>query len=318
MRVLTAFFLILLAVSRAAAEPCPTHAVRVIVPFPAGGPADTLGRVIGDKLAAAWGQPVVIENRGGAGGNLGAELAARAAPDGYTLLINPSNHVINASLYAKLLFDPLADFTPLTEMASYMLVLVVHPSVPVHSLAEFVSYARAQPKGLTVANASSGSPTHLTAALFAQVAGINLVHVSYRGAAPATTDVLGGQVPAMFDNPLNATPHAKSGALRALAVTGEGRLALLPDVPTVAESGYPGFVSGTWYGLFAPARLAQELADKISRDTIAALHEPDVQQKLAAQGFDVIASDSAAFAAHLRTELVKWGAVVKAAGLKPE
>jgi tripartite-type tricarboxylate transporter receptor subunit TctC len=309
---------ILLLASPAAAEPWPTHAVRLIVPFPAGGPADTLGRVIADKLAAAWGQPVVIENRGGAGGNIGAELASRAAPDGYTLLVNPSNHVINASLYAKLPFDPLNDFTPLTEMASYMLVLVVHPSVPAHSLADFVAYARAQPKGLTVANASSGSPTHLTAALFAQVAGINLVHVSYRGAAPATTDVLGGQVPAMFDNPLNATPHAKSGALRALAVTGEQRLALLPEVPTVAESGYPGFVSGTWYGLFAPARLPRELTDKISRDTIAALHEPDVQQKLKAQGFDVIASDSATFAAHLRTELVKWGAVVKAAGLKPE
>jgi tripartite-type tricarboxylate transporter receptor subunit TctC len=321
MRVFTAFFLfllILLFALPAHAEPWPTHAVRLIVPFPAGGPADTLGRVIADKLAAAWGQPVVIENRGGAGGNLGAELAARAAPDGYTLLVNPSNHVINASLYAKLPFDPLTDFTPLTEMASYMLVLVVHPSVPARSLAEFVAYAKAQPQGLAVANASSGSPTHLTAALFAQVAGIHLVHVSYRGAAPATTDLLGGQVPAMFDNPLNALPHAKSGALRALAVTGGGRLALLPDVPTVAESGYAGFVSGTWYGLFAPARLPRELAEKISADTIAALRAPDVQQKLNAQGFDVIASDSAAFAAHLRTELVKWAAVVKAAGLKPE
>ena len=310
--------LCLLLAAPAAAEPWTTHPVRLIVPFPAGGPADTLGRIVADKLAAAWGQPVVIENRGGAGGNIGAELAARAAPDGYTLLVNPSNHVINASLYAKLPFDPLADFTPLTEMASYMLVLVVHPSVPANALAEFVAYARAQPKGLTVANASSGSPTHLTAALFAQVAGINLVHVSYRGAAPATTDLLGGQVPAMFDNPLNALPHAKSGALRALAVTGEERLALLPEVPTVAESGYAGFVSGTWYGLFAPARLPRELSEKISADTIAALHEPDVQQKLKAQGFDVIASDSATFAAHLRTELVKWGAVVKAAGLKPE
>jgi tripartite-type tricarboxylate transporter receptor subunit TctC len=309
---------ILLLASPAAAEPWPTHPVRVIVPFPAGGPADTLGRMLADKLAAAWGQPVVIENRGGAGGNIGAEIAARAAPDGYTLLINPSNHVINASLYAKLPFDPLTDFTPLTEVASYMLVLVVHPSLPVHSLAEFVSYARAQPKGLTLANASNGSPTHLTAALFAQTAGLNVVHVSYRGAAPATTDVLGGQVPAMFDNPMNALPHAKAGALRALAVTGAQRLALLPDVPTVAESGYPGFESGTWYGLFAPARLPPELAAKISADAIAALHEPDVQQKLAAQGFDVIGSDAATFAAHLRTELVKWSAVVKAAGLKPE
>ena len=168
---------VLLATVPAQAETWPARAVRLIVPFAAGGPADTLARVLADKLTAAWGQPVVIENRAGAGGNIGAELAARAAPDGYTLLINPSNHVINAGLYAKLLFDPLADFTPLTEMASYMLVLVVHPSVPAHSLAEFVSYARAQPKGLTIANASTGSPTHLAAALFAQAAGLDFVHV---------------------------------------------------------------------------------------------------------------------------------------------
>jgi tripartite-type tricarboxylate transporter receptor subunit TctC len=318
MRIIKYILLLLLLASPASADTWPTRAVRLIVPFAAGGPADTLARVIADKLSAQWGQPVVIENRAGAGGNIGAELAVRAAPDGYTLLINPSNHVINASLYAKLPFDPLNDFTPLAEIASYMLVLVVHRSVPVHSLEEFVAYARAQPKGLTVANASAGSPTHLTAALFAQIAGLAVVHVSYRGAAPATTDVLGGQVPAMFDNPMNALPHVKAGALRALAVTGEARLALLPDVPTVAEQGYAGFQSGTWYGLFAPARLPPELAAKISRDTIAALRAPDVQQKLAAQGFDVIGSDAAAFAAHLRTELTKWAAVVKAAGLKPE
>jgi tripartite-type tricarboxylate transporter receptor subunit TctC len=318
MRAIKSFLLLILFTLPAHADTWPAHAVRLIVPFAAGGPADTLARVIADKLTAQWGQPVVIENRAGAGGNIGAELAARAAPDGYTLLINPSNHVINASLYAKLPFDPLNDFTPLGEIASYMLVLVVHPSVPVHSVAEFVSYARAQPKGLTMANASPGSPTHLTAALFAQVAGVNLVHVSYRGAAPATTDLIGGQVPAMFDNPMNALPHVKAGGLRALAVTGEARLALLPDVPTVAEQGYAGFQSGTWYGLFAPARLPPALADKISRDTIAALRTPDVQQKLNAQGFDVIGSDAATFAAHLRTELTKWAAVVKAAGLKPE
>jgi len=318
MRAIRFALCILLLSLPAYAETWPARPVRVMVPFAAGGPADTLARLVGDKLAATWGQPVVIENRGGAGGNIGADLAARAAPDGYTLLVNPSNHVINASLYAKLAYDPLADFTPLTEMASYMLVLVVHPSVPVHSLAEFVAYARAQPKGLTLANASTGSPTHLTAALFAQAAGINVVHVSYRGAAPANADLIGGQVPAMFDNPLNALPHVKAGALRAIAVTGEQRLALLPDVPTVAEQGYAGFQAGTWYGLFAPARVPREISAKISADTIAALRLPDVQQKLAAQGFDVIASDAATFAAHLKTELAKWAAVVKAAGLKPE
>jgi tripartite-type tricarboxylate transporter receptor subunit TctC len=315
MRLLASLLCILLA-APAAAETWPTHAVRVMVPFAAGGPADTLARVVGDKLSLAWGQPVVVENRGGAGGNIGAELAARAAPDGYTLLVNPSNHVINASLYDKLPYDPLADFTPLTEMASYMLVLVVHPSVPAATLAEFVAWARAQPKGLAIANASTGSPTHLTAALFAQAAGLSFVHVSYRGAAPANADLLGGQVKAMFNNPINALPQIKAGALRPLAVTGRERLALLPDVPTVAEEGYPGFEASTWYGLFAPAGVPPALAAKISADAIAALKLPDVQEKLSQQGFDVIAGDPSAFAALLKTELAKWAAVVKAAGLK--
>jgi tripartite-type tricarboxylate transporter receptor subunit TctC len=319
MRLIKSLLLCALALAAPAhGETWPTRVVRVMVPFAAGGPADTLARVVGEKLSRAWGQPVVIENRDGAGGNIGAELVARATPDGYTLLVNPSNHVINASLFAKLAYDPLADFTPLTEMASYMLVLVVHPSVPATTLKEFVAYARAQPQGLAIANASTGSPTHLTAALFAQAAGLNFVHVSYRGAAPANADLLGGQVTAMFNNPINALPQIRAGALRPLAVTGRARLALLPAVPTVAEEGYPGFEASTWYGLFAPAGLRPELATKISADTIAALKLPDVQAKLAAQGFDVIAGEPAAFAALLRTELAKWAAVIKAAGLKPE
>jgi tripartite-type tricarboxylate transporter receptor subunit TctC len=318
MRAIKIILCLILLAAPAQAAPWPDHAVRIMVPFAAGGPADTLARVLADKLSAAWGQPVVIENRGGAGGNIGAALVAKAAPDGYTLLINPSNHVINASLYAKLAYDPIADFTPLTEIASYMLVLVVHPSVPATTLEEFVAYARAQPNGLTIANASTGSPTHLTAALFAQAAGISVVHVSYRGAAPANADLLGGQVPAMFDNPINALPHIRAGALRAIAVTGERRLALLPDVPTVAEQGYPGFAAGTWYGLFAPAGVPPAVAAKISNDAIAALRMPDVEQRLGSQGFDVIAGDPAAFAALLKAELAKWAAVVKAAGLKPE
>jgi tripartite-type tricarboxylate transporter receptor subunit TctC len=286
-RLLTSLVLLcilLLAAAPAAAETWPTHAVRIMVPFAAGGPADTLARVVGDKLSLAWGQPVVVENRGGAGGNIGAELAARAAPDGYTLLVNPSNHVINASLYDKLPYDPLADFTPLTEMASYMLVLVVHPSVPATTLAEFVAWARAQPKGLAIANA----------------------------------DLLGGQVKAMFNNPINALPQIRAGSLRALAVTGRERLALLPDVPTVAEQGYPGFEASTWYGLFAPAGVRPALAAKISADAIAALKLPDVQEKLSQQGFDVIAGDPSAFAALLKTELAKWAVVIKAVGLKGE
>ena len=320
MRLLTFLLLcaLVLAAAPAAAETWPARPVRIMVPFTAGGPTDVLARLIGEKLSRAWGQPVVVENRGGAGGNIGTELAARAAPDGYTLLLNPSSHVINPSLYGKLAYDPLADFTPLVGIASYMLVLVVHPSVPVTTLEQFVAYARAQPQGLAVGNASTGSPTHLTAALFAQAAGLNFVHVSYRGAAPANTDLLGGQVPAMFDNPVNALPQIAAGGLRAIAVTGRERLALLPDVPTVAEEGYPGFAASTWYGLFAPAGLRPELAARISADTLAALQLPDVRQKLAAQGFDVIASGAADFSALVQADFAKWAAVIKQAGLKAE
>jgi hypothetical protein len=198
----------------AAAQSYPDKPVKLVVPFAAGGPADALGRILGEKLNQRWGQAVVIENRAGAGGNVGAAAVARAAPDGYTLLLNASSHVINASLTENLSYDPIRDFSAISEVASYMLVLVLHPSAPPTTLKEFVEFARSQPAGLTVANAGSGTPTHLAAVLFAQAAGLNFVHLAYRGAAPATNDVLAGHVLAMFNNPVNAVPQAKVNALR--------------------------------------------------------------------------------------------------------
>jgi tripartite-type tricarboxylate transporter receptor subunit TctC len=303
---------------RAAAQTYPDHPVRIVVPFAAGGPADVLARVLGEKLNLAWGQPVVVENRGGGGANIGAEFVARAAPDGYTLLLNASNHVINASLYDKLGYDPFADFAPITEIASYMLVLVVHPSVPATSLAELVALAKARPGRVTVGNAGLGTPTHLSGALFAQAAGLDLVYVPYKGAAPANADLIGGQVMAMFNNPVNALPQVRAGALRALAVTGAQRLSLMPELPTIAEQGYAGFEASTWFGLFAPAKVPRDVVARIHAEVARALQLPDVRDKLAAQGFDIFGNTPEEFAAILKSEHAKWDALIKSAGLKAD
>lgn len=302
----------------ASAQNFPAKPVRLVVPFPPGGPADSLGRLLAEKLKQSWGESVIVENRGGAGGNIGAEAVAKSAPDGYTLLLNASNHVINSALLDKMPFDPIKDFTPITEVASYMLVLVVHPSVQANSLRELVALARSKPKSLLIANAGNGTPTHLTAALFAQAANIDAVHVPYKGAAPANTDLLGGQVHAMFNNPVNALPQVKAGKLRALAVTGAKRTELMPDLPTVAESGYPGFEATTWYGLFGPAGIPREVAERIHEHVLKALHSKDVQAKLAPQGWDIVGSSQPDFAAFLVAETEKWTRVVKGAGIKPD
>ena len=302
----------------AAAQTFPAKAVRIVVPFPPGGPADVLGRMLGQKLAERWGQSVVIDNRAGAAGNIGAEFVARSAADGYTLLLNASSHVINGSMYTKLAYDPVKDFTPVTEVASYMLVLVVHPSVPATTLKQFVALAKSRPGEIAVANAGTGTPTHLAAELFKSTAGLNFLQVPYKGAAPANTDLLGGQVVAMFNNPINALPFAKTGKLRALAVTGMKRLSIAPELPTIAESGYPNFEAGTWYGFLGPAQLPPEIVTKIHGDIVTVLRLPDIQQKLGAQGWDSHGNTPAEFAAILKSDFDKWAKVVKAAGLRAD
>ena len=302
----------------AVAQTFPTKSVRIVVPFPPGGPADVLGRMIGQKLAERWSQPVVIDNRAGAAGNIGAEFVTRSAADGYTLLLNASSHVINGSMYAKLTYDPIRDFTPVTEVASYMLVLVVHPSVPATTLTQFVALAKSRPGQISVANTGAGTPTQLAAELFKSAAGINLLQVPYKGAAPANTDLIGGQVVAMFNNPINALPYAKAGRLRALAVTGMQRLSIAPELPTIAESGYPNFEAGTWYGFLGPAQLPSEIVAKIHGDVIAVLRLPDIKQKLGTQGWDSIGNTPAEFAAILKSDFDKWAKVVKAAGLRAD
>ena len=226
--------------------------------------------------------------------------------------------MINASLKENLPYDPIKDFTPISEVASYMLVLVLHPSVPVSTLGDFVDFARAQPGGLTVANAGSGTPTHLAAVLFAQAAGLNFVHLSYRGAGPATNDVLAGHVLAMFNNPVNAVSQVKVNSLRAIAVTGSKRLSLLPDLPTIAELGYPGFETRTWYGLFGPAHMPPKHVAKVFADLHWALAAPDVLKKLGEQGWDIVGSSPGEFALVVQSEFDRWSAVIKNANMKPE
>ena len=302
----------------AAAQIYPAKPVRIVVPFPPGGPADLLGRMFADKLQALWGQPVLVDNRAGAAGNVGSEVAAKSAPDGYTVLLAASSHVTNAGLYAKLPYDPIKDFTPISQVAYYSLVLVTHPSLPVASLDDLVAYAKANPGKLSWASAGSGTPTHLTAELFRVVSGIQFLHVPYKGAAPATNDLLGGQVQVMFNNPVSALPHVRSGQLRGLATTGAQRSPAAPDLPTVAELGYPGFEAGTWYALLGPAGMPKEIASKVSADANAVLKMADVRARLAAQGVEPVGTNPEQLLAIMNADLEKWTKVIRAANIKAD
>ena len=290
--------------------------VRLVVPFPAGGPPDVLGRAMAEALSARWGQPVVIENRPGAGGNLGAEHVARSAPDGHTLLLCASSHVQGSALFRNLPFDPLRDFSAVAMLSIYALVAIVHPAVPVQTLAELVALAKREPGRVTYGSTGVGTPTHLVVELFRLRAGIELTHVPYGGAAPAQTAILAGQVMAMFNNPVLSIPAIRDGALRGLATTGAARMAQLPDLPTVAESGYPGFEAGTWYGVLAPAGLPAALAEQLAGDFDAVLATPQMRGRLATMGMLRLAEGPAGFAGRLAAELESWSGVIRQAGIR--
>lgn len=302
----------------AQAQSFPSKPVRLIVPFPPGGPTDVMGRIYADKLGTLWSQTVIVENRAGAAGNIGSELTAKAAPDGHTILLVASSHVINNALYDKLPYHPIKDFTPLSQVANYALVLVTHPSVPATTLKELVALAKAQPGKLALVSAGNGTPTHLTAELFRSVAGIEFLHVPYKGAAPATNDLLAGQGQLMFNNPVSALPHVKTGKLRALAVTGAARSAIAPEIPTVAESGYPGFEAGTWFAFLAPAGLPREVSAKLSRDIVAVTQMADLRTRLAGMGVDATGSTPEQLATIMQSELEKWTKVIQAGNIKAD
>jgi tripartite-type tricarboxylate transporter receptor subunit TctC len=304
----------LLASSVAAQSGYPKGPVRMIVPFPAGGGVDAAGRILAQALTESVGKPFIIENRGGANGNIGTEVAAHANADGGTLLFTGAGFVTNPSLYKKVPYDPLKDFEPISLMALGPNVLVVHPSLPVHSVAELIAAAKARPGEIGFAGSGSGSTPHLAGELFNHMAGVKLVHVPYRGSGPAMIGLLAGDAPVMFLPAINAGPHIASGKLRALAVTSRARLAAFPDLPTVAESGLPGYESSQWYGLLAPAGTAPEILDFLNAQTAKVMHTPAMEIRMKQDGLVAVASTRAQFAEHIRSELDKWARVIRASG----
>jgi len=302
-----------------AVQPYPQRPVRFIVPFAPGGSTDTLARTIGQKLGESLGHQVVVDNRSGGNGNIGMEIVAHAAPDGYTIVLGYiANLAIGPSLYERLPFDPVKDFAPITQPAQSPNILVVHPSLPVKTFRELIAYAKANPNKVNYASASVGSIGHLTGELLNGLAGIRMQHVPYKGSGQAVIDLLGGQVQAMFSGMSSVMPHIKSGRLRALAVTGAQRSPAVPDVPTIAESGFPGFEATAWYGVLAPAGTPRPIINRLHDDIVRALKLSDVRERLESVGFELVGSTPEAFGAYIKSEIRKWAKVVKASGAKPE
>jgi len=296
----------------------PLRSVRLVVPFPPGGFNDQLARILGQKLHEAWGQTVVVENRPGGGSQIGTQAVATAAPDGYTLLIASFAFAVNPALYAKLPYDTLRDFTPVVLCASTPNLLVVGREVPVKSLKELLALAKSKPGELAYASAGIGSSNHLSMEMLKARAGIDLIHVPYKGSAPAVIDVVGGRVQAMFDNAPNVLPQVQSGKLRALAVTSPRRFALMPELPTVAESGIREFEVSVWFGIVAPGRTPQPVIDRINKDINRILLLPEVQSTFRLQGVEPIGGTPEQFTVYLRNQMAKWSGVVKEAGIRLE
>jgi tripartite-type tricarboxylate transporter receptor subunit TctC len=302
--------------SPALADVYPSRPIRLVVGYAAGGATDVIARLVGQKLSEALGQPVVIENRPGAGATVASDMVARSAPDGYTIFMSTIANTINSSLYPKLPFDFVRDFSPITLVASIPNVLVVHPSVPAKDLKEFIALAKSKPGEINFASSGSGSSIHLSGELFNLVAGVKLIHIPYKGSAPAMTDLIGGQVQSMFDNLPSALPYIKAGKLRALGLTSNVRSAAVPTIPTLAEAGLPGCEIISWFSLSAPAKTPNEIIARLNAETAKALMQPDIKEKLAAMGAEPIPSTPEAAAAFIKTETAKWAQVVKASGAR--
>ncbi|HSF20665.1 MAG TPA: tripartite tricarboxylate transporter substrate binding protein [Burkholderiales bacterium] len=307
-----------LAAETVIAQQYPARPIRLIVPFPPGGGTDITARAVAQKLSESWGQTVVVDNRPGANGTIGVDIAAKSAPDGHTLTMISSSHAVNTSLYTRQPYDLLKDLTPITQATSQPYVLVINPSVPAKSVKELVGVAKAKPGALNYGSSGTGGISHLAGALLGSLTGTSLVHIPYKGGAPATIDVISGQIQIMFGTLLLNGPHIKAGRLRVLAVTTPQRWPGTPDLPTMQEAGVPGFVITQWYGLLAPAKTPQPTVAKLSKEIARILHQPDVKEKLAADGADAVGNTPEQFGAHIQSETAKYGKLIKQIGLKPE
>ena len=300
------------------AQNYPAKTVRYLVPTPAGSGADTIGRIIAGAMGQAFGQQVIVDNRAGGGNNIGAEIAARAPPDGYTLFQATLTHAVNATLYRKLGYDLVRDFAPVTQLASSPYVLVVHPSLPVKSVTELVKLAKAKPGAINFASAGSGTATFLAGEMFKDLAAIDMVHVPYRGGGEALTSVMSGETSVYFAPVAIALPFIKEGRFRPLAVTTAKRLPALPAYPTVAEAGYPGYLAGNWFGLMVPAKTPKETIAIVRAAALSSLGDAEVARRLRDLGYVLIGDEPEAFAAHVRSEIERLGRIVRRAGLKAD
>lgn len=303
-------------VAAADTAPYPSRPIRLVVPFAPAGSADTLARTIQPSLSEVLGQSVVIDNRPGASSTIGTDMVAKAAPDGYTLGLITTTHTVNPSLLAKLPYDTVRDFAAISLVVSQPNILVVHPSVPVKSVRELVALAKAKPGTLNFASGGNGSSPHLSGELFKLVAGVAITHIPYKGSGPGVTDLLGGHVQMMFAGPLALEQHIRSGRLRPLAIADKRRSTVLPDVPTMAEAGFAGVETGTWYGMLAPARTLPATVTQIHRAIVRILQAPELKSRIVNQGVDIVGSGPAEFEKLIIAEIAKWSRVVKAAGVR--
>jgi tripartite-type tricarboxylate transporter receptor subunit TctC len=306
----------LMATWPAAAQDYPKKQIELVVPFVAGGTTDNIARLMAQRFSESWGQTVVVNNRAGGGSTIGTNAVAKASPDGHTLLVTTIGFAINAGLQ-KLPYDPIGDFTPITELASLPLVLVVHPSVPATSLDEFIALAKSKAGGWDYASSGTGTSPHLAAEMFKSMAGIELVHVPFKGNAEAMNSLMGGHVKIYFALVPAVLQHIKAGTLRAIAVTTEERLPYLPDVPTIAELGFPGYEISSWQGVFAPAGTPKDVVAKINGELVRMLKVPEVHRRISEEGADPVGSTPDAFANRVKNEITKWTKVIKTSGIQP-